>query len=198
MGGVERKKYSRHEQFRQQAEAEAAEAHRAHEQQLQRFVAPTSNSYGGPSQMNINNCAVPKDNAPLSSLVPHSDYAPPNYLSRPGAMPNLPTSTLSRYGPGGPRSESGSSSCSSRFTPVQSISGYDGPKDARPSQANVGNLELGARIWFTTRGVSFPKLNPRHVARRSCTLLITTSKHLPLLLVTSATSHSLRDGHARS
>jgi hypothetical protein len=176
MGGPERQKYNRHQQFRQQAEVEAAQARRTHEQQLQRFVAPTGNSYGGPpgsgsnyggpSQMNIN-CGVPNGNALLSSYVPSSYYAPPNYVGQPGAMPNPPTSTFSRYGPGGPRSESGFSSCSSRFTPAQSISGYDGPKDARPAQANVGNLELGARIWFTTRSVSFPDLSPYHFVRQA-------------------------------
>ncbi|TID14020.1 hypothetical protein E6O75_ATG07252 [Venturia nashicola] len=85
------------------------------------------------------------------------------------------------YGPGGPRSESGSSmtSSSSIFGGGGSIGGqFDGPKDSRPSDVNVGNLELGARIWFTTR---------------SSSIYIHTSVH-----ITSASSQSLRDGESRS
>src|ERR1700712_151046 len=126
MGGPQRQKYQCDEQLRRQAaETQASQSRQQHLQQLQRFAPPPSNSYNGNAQQ------------------PNRGNAPTAYFS-------APCNSYSAYGPGGPRSESGSSTCSSRFTPAGSISGFDGPKDARPAQVNVGNLELGARIWFDT------------------------------------------------
>lgn len=138
MGGPERNKYQKSEEHRKQAESEQQNKQRSRAtdlQQLEKFQHRTS--YGGPPD--------------------GSEYAFRGNYQHLG--PKDTGLGFSSYGPGGPRSESGASmsSTSSRFTRPDSIAGFDGPKDTRPSQVNVGNLELGARIWFNTRGVSlFP------------------------------------------
>ncbi|KAE9972193.1 hypothetical protein BLS_004152 [Venturia inaequalis] len=98
---------------------------------------------------------------PPSQLGGGSDYVTRGNLQHLGSHQS--GYGFSGYGPGGPRSESGSSmtSSSSIFGGGGSMGGqFDGPMDSRPSNANVGNLELGARIWFTTRGAQAPDAMP--------------------------------------
>jgi eukaryotic translation initiation factor 2C len=88
-----------------------------------------------------------------SRLALQSNTLPsPGYFGSPTNTGGLPALSSGAYA----RSESGSSSCSSGFTPPQSISGYDGPTDKQVAKAKIGNLELGAHIWLVTYGAPTP------------------------------------------
>lgn len=143
MGGPERNKYQKREEQRKQAEADQ------------------NNSRRDPATLQLIQSVRASQNQPPSQLGAGSDYVTRGNLQHLGSRQS--GYNFSGYGPGGPRSESGSSmsSGSSIFGAGGSIGGqFDGPKDARPSNVNVGNLELGARIWFATRGVSLSQPQP--------------------------------------
>jgi hypothetical protein len=169
MGGPPKPNKHRQESIQQakseeqtrRANEERAQA--AYQKQIQQSDRPNhgpnpNSNYGGPAMNYPSNAIVANGSAPLSSYVPHSYYAgSTQYGPPPMSALNLPTSTFCGYGyhPNGHRSDAGSS-VSSRFTPPRSISGFDGPKDARPTTVNVGNLDLSLRMWYSTRGVSLP------------------------------------------
>ncbi|QDS71257.1 hypothetical protein FKW77_000562 [Venturia effusa] len=146
MGGPERNKYQKREEVRKQAESEQQS--------------------DGHSSRDPATLQIMKSVRASQTQAPSQFSAGVDYISR-GSLQHLGSTQsgygFKGYGPGGPRSESGSSmsSGSSVFGAGGSIGGqFDGPKDARPSQVNIGNLELGARIWFNTRGGQAPDAMP--------------------------------------
>lgn len=178
MGGPEPNKYKKREEQHKQAENN------------------DGHSEGRDATLKMLQSVRDSQNQPSSQLGDGSDYVTRGNMQHLGSHQS--GYEFGNYGPGGPRSESGSSvtSGSSIFGGGGSIGGqFDGPKDSQPPNANVGNLELGARIWLATRSVSLTQSQSYHAIQH--TFHLSHRRYIRLLSVASRWEVSLVDASIR-